>query len=191
MLSMSRLNTLQQNRALVSIYREHINDTPIQGFILAYSKKLILIQYVYDFNLDGIMILQRSDITSIESDESGLFQNQLLKDEGLYAQVDFTQTYDVKNWKTVLATFGSTHKFITLEDENSDEYIFMIGKMTKLGRKKISVHEFLCTGTWKEEVSKISYKNISSLRAGNNYPKVYENYFKQNPSSWMMKNLSK
>ena len=180
---MSELNTLQQNRALVSIYREHINDTPIQGFILAHSKKLVLIQYVYDFNLDGIMVLQRSDVTSIESDESGMFQTQLLKDEGLYAKVDFTKTYDVKNWKTVLAAFGSTHQFITLEDENSEEYVFMIGKMTKLGRKKVSVHEFLCTGIWKEEVSKMSYKNITSLRAGNNYPKVYENYFKQNPSS--------
>lgn len=74
MLSMSDLNKLQQNRALVSIYREHINDTPIQGFILAHSKKLILIQYVYDFNLDGIMVLQRSDVTNIESDESGMFQ---------------------------------------------------------------------------------------------------------------------
>lgn len=182
MLSMSDLNKLQQNRALVSIYREHINDTPIQGFILAHSKKLILIQYVYDFNLDGIMVLQRSDVTNIESDESGMFQTQLLKDEGLYTQVDFIKTYDVKNWKTVLASFESTHQFITLEDENSEEYVFMIGKMTKLGRKKVSVHEFLCTGTWKEEVSKMSYKYITSFRAGNNYPNVYANYFKQNPS---------
>ncbi len=180
MIKIKDLNTLQQNRALVSIYREHINDTPIQGFILAHSKKLILIQYVYDFNLDGIMILQRSDVTSIESDESGLFQTQLLKDEGLYDKVDFSMTYDVKDWKTVLATFGSTHQFITLEDENSEEYVFMIGKMTKLGHKKVSVHEFLCTGTWKEQVSKISYKNISSLRAENNYAKVYERYFEEN-----------
>lgn len=100
----------------------------------------------------------------------------------MYTQVDFIKTYDVKNWKTVLASFESTHQFITLEDENSEEYVFMIGKMTKLGRKKVSVHEFLCTGTWKEEVSKMSYKYITSFRAGNNYPNVYANYFKQNPS---------
>jgi len=179
---MSDLNTLQNNRALVTIYRENINDTGIQGFILGYSKKLILIQYVYDFNLDGIMILQRSDITSIEADKSGIFQTQLLKDEGLYAKVDFSKKYDLKNWETVLSTISSTYHFITLEDENPDAYVFMLGRLKKMGRKKVSVHEFTCTGTWKKEVSKMSYKNISSFRAGNNYPKVYENYFKQNPS---------
>jgi len=176
---MSDLNKLQNNRALVTIYRENINDTGIQGFILGYLKKLILLQYVYDFNLDGIIILQRSDVTSIESDESGLFQTQLLKDEGLYDKVDFTKTYDLKNWKTVLATIGSTYQFITLEDENPDDYVFMIGKITKLGRKKVSVQEFTCTGTWNEKVSKMSYKNISSFRAGNNYAKVYERYFEE------------
>ena len=177
---MSDLNKLQNNRALVSIYREHINDTPIQGFILAHSKKLILLQYVYDFNLDGIMILQRSDVTNIESDESGIFQTQLLKDEGLYAKVDFSKTYDVKNWETVLSTIGSSYQFITLENENPDDYAFMIGKITKLGRKKVFVHEFTCTGTWNEKVSKMSYKNISFFRAGNNYAKVYERYFEEN-----------
>jgi len=182
-LSMSNLNKLQKNRTLVTINRKKIDELGIQCFILAYSKKLILIQYVYDFNLDGIMVLQRSDVTSIESDESGLFQTQLLKDEGLYAKVDFSKTYDLKNWKTVLSTIGSTYQFITLEDENPDNYVFILGKMTKLGRKKVSVHEFSCTGTWKEEVSKISYKHITSFRAGNNYPNVYENYFKKNPSS--------
>lgn len=179
---MSDLNKLQNNRALVTIYREKINDTGIQGFILAYSKKLILIQYVYDFNLDGIMVLQRSDVTSIEADESGMFQTQLLKDEGLYAKVDFTMTYDLKNWKTLLSTIAYSYQFITLEDENPDTYAFMIGNITKLGRKKVSVQEFTCTGTWNEKVSKMAYKNITSLRAGNNYPKVYENYFKQKPS---------
>lgn len=176
---MSELNKLQKNKALITIYRENMNDNGIQGFILGYSKKLILIQYVYDFNLDGIMILQRSDVTNIESDESGMFQTQLLKNEGLYDKVDFSKTYDLKNWKTVLSTIGSTYQFITLEDENPECYIFILGKITKLGRKKVSVHEFACTGTWKNEVSKMSYKNITSFRAGNNYPKVYENYFKQ------------
>jgi hypothetical protein len=180
MIKMKDLHTLQEKRALVIINRKDINDIGIQGIILGYSKKLILIQYVYDFNLDGIMVLQRSGITSIESDESGLFQTQLLKDEGLYDKVDFTKKYNLKNWKSFLSHIDTSFHFITLEDEDPYKYAFMIGKVTKLGRKKVSVHQFSCTGTWKKEVSKMSYKNITSLRVGNHYPKVYENYFKQN-----------
>ena len=52
---------------LVSIKREKIDGNKIQGFIIDESGGLILVSYVYDFNLDGLMVLRKKDITKLET----------------------------------------------------------------------------------------------------------------------------
>ena len=68
------IRDLMLNKALVSIGRANIDTRSIQGFVLACSDELVLIQYVYDFNLDGLMVLRVSDISSIKCSATNGFQ---------------------------------------------------------------------------------------------------------------------
>ena len=76
------LSKLKEGRNLISIRRGNIDGHKIQGFLLDYSEELILINYVYDFILDGLMVLRRSDISEIKTDKTALLQTQILKEIG-------------------------------------------------------------------------------------------------------------
>ena len=59
---MHQLAKHQKQRNLVSIRRGEIDGCSIQGFVLGLSENLVLLQYVYDFHLDGLMLLRTADI---------------------------------------------------------------------------------------------------------------------------------
>lgn len=90
--------------------------------MLDFSNELLLIQYVYDFNLDGLMALRVSDVTSIEFTKTDMLQTQFLEDG-------------------------------------------------------VSIRGFSGAANWDDELSEISYEDISSLQAGNKYVQVYERHF--------------
>jgi hypothetical protein len=56
----------------------------------------------------------------------------------------------------------------------------VLGEVVKTGRKSVSIHGFTGTARWHDKLTKISYQNISSFQAGNNYAKTYERYFERN-----------
>ena len=175
-----QLSNLKAERNLISIRRKEIDERRIQAFLLDYSEDLILIQYVFDFILDGLMVLRRSDICEIESDKTDLLQTKILKDEGLYSKVDFDIECDLKSWGSVLSTLGSRYRFITIEDENPEYPLLYLGEIHAAETESVSIIGFSGAANWDDEVSVIYYEDISCVQLGNNYVNVYERYFERN-----------
>jgi len=179
------LLNFQDKKELVSIRRDGIDENRIQGFVLSFSDELVLLQYVYDFNLDGLMVLRLSDITKIESDKTDVFQTQILKDEGLYSQIDFEKKYDVNNWHTVFSSIGSKPGLVIVENEtqsDSSDETFILGKIDKIDQDSVSILGFSGAANWYEESSKMRYKDISSAQVNNKYMNMYQRYFDKNSS---------
>lgn len=174
------LSNLKAGRNLISIRRKEIDECRIQAFLLDYSEDLILIQYVYDFNLDGLMVLRRSDISEMESDKTDLLQTKILKDEGLYSKVDFDIECELKSWGSALSTLGSRYRFITIEDENPEYTLFYLGEINAIEKESVSIIGFNGAANWDDELSVIYYEDISCVQLGNNYVNVYERYFDRN-----------
>jgi len=101
---------------LVSIERKDIDPNRIQAFILGVSSKLVLVQYVYDFNIDGLMVLRLSDLTDICCSKTDKFQLELLKDEKLYDKINFNLNYDLTDWKTAVSDLSRDFEYLILED---------------------------------------------------------------------------
>lgn len=177
-----KLRYLKESRALITIKRKKIDGNKIQGFLLDFSDELILIQYVYDFNFDGLMALRVSDITSIESTKTDVFQTKLLEGEGILSKTKFEVGYNVKNWVTLINGLSSDFRFLILEDENPEYPLFFLGEISKANEDCVSMRCFSGAGNWDDELSEISFEDISSLQVGNNYAQVYERYFSKQQS---------
>lgn len=171
------LKALKESRSLVTIKREKIDENKIQGFLLDYSQELVLIQYVYDFRLDGLLALRLSDITSIESTKTDVFQTQLIHDEGLLTNFSFETNYNVKSWTSLVRDISSEFRFIIVEDENPKDPLFFLGEISLITEEKVSIRCFSGTAKWNESLSEIPVEDISSIQAGNNYVRVYARYF--------------
>lgn len=175
-----QLFKLKDDRNMISIRRDKIDDRRIQAFLLDYSEELILIKYVYDFILDGLMVLRSSDISEIKTDKTDLLQTQILKEEGTYSDVDFHTKCDLSSWSSAISSLAPLNRFITVEDENPDYPLFYLGEVREIGAESVSILGFSGAANWDDEASEIYYEDISSVQTGNNYANVYEKYFERN-----------
>lgn len=163
--------------ALISILRNEIDANSIQGFILASSEQLVVLQYVYDFNLDGLMVLSRPEITEIRSTATDKFQRKLLAKEGLLKTVPFEAPFDLHSWRSIIKQFAKAYPLIILECERGDEPDLIIGRVEKTTSVAAYVRYFSGTGRWLDELVRVKYSDITSCQVGTNYLKFYERYF--------------
>lgn len=175
------LSQLKKNKTLVSICRDNIDSNKIHGFILDYSKDFILLHHVYDFHLDGLLVLRIKDITDIYSNKTDAFQTQLLKDENLFGEIDFNVGCNLKSWKTILTSLVKDKVYLIIEDENPEYPIFLIGKLLKIQTDNISLLGFSGAANWDEDESVMYYEDISSLQVDNNYIKFYKRFYERKP----------
>jgi len=174
---MDRFAEFAQARKLISLRRDHIDRNSIQGFILAYSNDLVLIQYVYDFRLDGLTVLRTTDITDIRCTATDEFQTQLLTDERLFDQVPFSTSFDVTSWRSIMTQLSRQHRPMILEDERPESEQFLIGTIEKITSRSVWLWYFSGAGNWDEKPTKIPFKDITSCQVATNYLNVYERYF--------------
>ncbi len=169
------------NKKLVTIKRENIDENKIQGFIQGESDSLILLNYVYDFNLDGLMVLRKKDISKIESTDTDDFQTKLLKSEGVYSKINFNVDYNLSSWQEFFEDAIKKHKYFIVEEEEQESPEFTIGKIMALQKESITMKYFTGVARWLDELEKIQFSDLTSCQVGNNYLNVYEHYFeKQN-----------
>jgi len=165
---------------MVSIHRKGIDANKIQGFVLASSEELVVLQYVYDFNLDGLMVLSRSDISEIRETKTDKFQARLLKHEGLLENVPFARPFEVQSWRSIVKQLSRNYPLLILECERGSEPAFVIGRLLKTTSAAAYVQHFTGIGRWLEEPVRVAYKDITSLQVGSNYLNVYQRHFERN-----------
>jgi hypothetical protein len=170
----------QKNHNLVSIHRDEIDDNAIQGFVLASSEELVVLQYVYDFNLDGLMVLRVADITEVRYTATGKFQQTLLKHEGLLERVPFGATFDLQSWRSVLSQFSREYALLILECEEGEEKDFLIGRVLKTTATGVQIRYFSGAANWADSPERFNFKNITCCQVGTNYIGVYERHFARN-----------
>lgn len=167
-----------QSRDLVSIRRSEIDDHSIQAFILDYSDSLLLLQYVYDFNLDGYMILRRSDITELRQSKTDAFQKKLLITEGLFEKVDFSFRISLSSYNALLVSLLSD-EIVIVETELSNPADFFIGRILEANDTEAKIQYFTGIGRVLRPASSIPIADITSCQLSSNYINVYKRHFQR------------
>ena len=175
-----KLKQFEADGSLISLRREAIDSNKIQGFVLGSSDQLVLLQYIYDFNLDGLMILRTSDISKIVRSKTEEFQEQLLVEEGLFSAVPFGYNVDLTNWRSAVNDLRGEHSIFILECELLDDPDFAIGRILDVGDEQVCVNYFTGAANWLEERVPLKYNDITSCQVATNYANVYQRYFERN-----------
>lgn len=177
---MHDLATHQNQRSLISLRRDRIDDNTIQGFIIGASDELVLLQYVCDFRLDGLMVLAVSDVTEVRCTATDRFQRTLLAADGLVEQVPFGLAINLQDWRSAIGDLASRYPLLILECERLEEPDFAIGRVLKLARDEVRLAWFSGAANWGDESVRFRYKDITSCQVDTNYTNVYQRYFDRN-----------
>lgn len=173
----------QDQRSLISLRRDEIDDRAIQGFVIASSVELILLQYVYDFHLDGLMVLAVSDITEVRCTATDRFQQSLLVEEGLVKKVPFGLSITLQDWRSAIADLSNRYPLLILECERQEEPDLVIGRMVDVTPDEVQLECFSGAANWNEKPVRLRYDDITSCQAGSNYVNVYQRYFERNAAA--------
>lgn len=176
---MADLKGFQHQRALVSVRRATIDDFKIQGFVLGVSDDLFLLQYVYDFNLDGLMIMRTQDISEVTRSKTDEFQEGLLEAEELLSRVPFEFRIDLSSWPAAIAGMCEHFPLLIVERERLEEPDMAIGRVLEIGTNELRLKYFTGAANWLDDPDTLRYSDITCCQAGTNYINVYQRYFER------------
>ncbi len=168
-----------KQRNLVSIRRNGLDANSIQAFILDFSEELVALQYVYDFNLDGLMFVRVEDITEVKCSATDKFQKGLMKKEGLLKLVQFGKRFELANWNSLISQLSKEYKFIILERELAADNNFFIGTILKVSKTEAQGRYFSGAAKWAKSPEKLKFKEITCCQVDTNYVNFYQRHFGQ------------
>lgn len=164
-----KVNNLSQNITVtLAHFDEHIN-----GFLLAFNKKLTLMQEVNEFHLDGYILFHTEDIQEIRSDEHDQFSERVLFDKGMRAQA--VAGLDLDSWGSVFSFFKENNEVIAVET-NSDNEEFLLGRVLLCVEQGAELQYIDSMARSDQQPTYILYNSIHVLRFRTEYTEVYGRY---------------
>jgi len=173
------LSSLLKARNLFSIRRSDVDDYAIQGFLVGLSDDLLAIEYVYDFQIDGIMVLRRSDLTEVKRTGTDEFQERLLKKEGIRPGMQVPTSLDLGTWKAVISQISQHYPLMILEREQGPSPDFAIGRTLHATATQVEFQTFTGTGIWSSKTERLKYSQITCLQANTRYLGFYQRHFER------------
>lgn len=177
---MTSLSDHKKQHNLVSIRRADVDGYGIQSFVLGVSDHLVALQYVYDFRLDGLMILRRQDISEVRRTETDRFQQALMANEGLDREVPFGVNLSLQDWRSAITQLSTIYPLMILESELGPDPQFVIGRVLKTTETRVEVHSFSGAGRWAAKPTRMKYANLTSIQVNTNYANFYQRHFERN-----------
>lgn len=173
------LFTHLKTRSLVSIRRQDVDDYGIQGFLVGLSNDLLAIEYVYDFQIDGLMVLRRSDITEVRRTATDEFQERLLKKEGIRPGSQTPVSLELDDWGTLIRQLSEHCPLMILERELGPAPDFAIGRPVRITAAQIEFHTFSGTGKWATKNDRLKFSQLTCLQVNTRYLGFYQRYFER------------
>ena len=175
-ISNSQLDEHILKRDLIAVSRQSLESNKLQGFPLAYSPDLLLVRYVYDFHLDGLLLIRRKDISYVHCRETDRFQRKLLETENRIKRGLFRRDYSVESFTSFLQRIN--HKQIVVrENETPGVDDFFIGRHINSDKDTVTIHEFSGAGNWERDMTKIPIDTITCCQIETNYINFYSRHF--------------
>lgn len=158
----------------ITIWRGKIEDNSIDCVPIAVGRDLLLIQYLYDFQIDGYKILRIKDITCIRSGKHERHSERILKEEGVFDCIHKPNIDDADSWSQMFSELMVLGKYIVVQCENfGDMYI---GQVVEVAKTSLSMRYFDFFGIWNEETAKVLYKDITMVSFDDRYSTIISRY---------------
>jgi hypothetical protein len=176
---MQSLPACLKKRSLVSVRRRDVDDYGIQGFVVGLSDVLIALEYVNDFQIDGLLVLRRTDITEVRRTGTDEFQESILKREGVRPGQQEPTSLQLEAWRPLIEQLSARYPIMILERELGPPPEFSIGRLKKVTAAQVEFQTFSGTAKWSPKPERIKYSQLTSLQVNTRYLGAYQRHFER------------
>ncbi|MBE7026101.1 MAG: hypothetical protein E7410_00825 [Ruminococcaceae bacterium] len=173
-----KLEKCIENGNLCAINREFIDTFSLYGYPVYAKGELAVISFVYDFMPDGYKIIRKSDITDVFSGKAEQFLDKVVKGERPSFKADMPDL-KLDNMISLCTDLMKKEKLVTIECEDFEENIILIGQIMGVEKNIVSIKTFDGLGVWDKECSSVSADDITCISVGNSYVNIISKYLTQ------------
>jgi hypothetical protein len=159
----------------LSFFRK-FTSTRIHGYVLDFTDDLILIHQTSDLRLDGFAVLPFKTIKKIRHSDYEEMYKYIMDEEQLLNDLGIPYTIDITNWQTVFKSIENNNKFVIIECEQVWIKRFLLGKLSKVKKKKVEMLYLEANGVFEEYATEQKYKDISIVRFDEVYINLFQKY---------------
>jgi hypothetical protein len=174
-----QLEQHQKNGDAIEIRRNPIDPHPMMAFVVACGPGLALFLDARELEWDGYKIVRIQDITSLDYRGSEKFYERILRGEGIVTDIRMPFKIDLWSWKTAISAIKNQSRSMIIEDENPDDEIFLIGKVTRLSARTVSICHFDAVGHWELSDRVMPYSRITAVTFDCRYIRLYSKYVRK------------
>ncbi len=167
---------LCERRDLVSIYRESIDSARLQGFVLGHSKALVCLYQFKDFIGDGIIVIRRKDISSLEVSPSDRNDLAMLTADGIVETLNFTYQPPLESFREFLESLADT-EIVIIEKETGNNTVYFIGRTLSIEADRFAGQYFNREAEWDDDPWEVKFKKITCCQIRTNYTETYARHF--------------
>ena len=168
-------------RSFVKIEREFLDcDASLSGYLLDVSDGFLMVQKEEEFFLDGYAIIPKFCFDGIRHNKFDKTLGKIMRKEGI-EQEHYGIDYDVDltDWPSIFKSLRNRDLHVILECEDLEDPVFLIGPITRVGKKSVSIHYYDSTGKQDEKPTKVRYEDITILRFDERYINIFRKYIRK------------
>lgn len=157
-------------------------ESVINGYILKYSEKFLLLKEEDDFKFCGFQIIPIKTIKNIRynlNDQYYDFINKSEHDKNEF-ELESDLDLDLTSWNTIFSFLKSKNFTVISECEKFKDQLFCIGSILKIDKNQVLFEYFNAQGFIDEKPVKHKYKWITKVTFLDNYSKVFSKYKRKN-----------
>lgn len=173
-----KLEEKASNKELIVLKRKHSSYWPEykKGYILEIISNYVLMLEFNDFYKEGYALYSISDFKKIRDKKRDRKYLEILRSENYVNEKELTRYSKYKELRTLLENLKSEKETIIVQKEKGKKRLFLIGTISRLGKKQLWINHFSATGKLSSKPIGVKLKSISSISIKNNYSEVFKKY---------------
>ncbi|MEO7992494.1 MAG: hypothetical protein ABI663_23285 [Chryseolinea sp.] len=163
------LKKLQTENIFVDIFTDMFDES-FYGFIRQFNANFLLLEHYNDDGLyNGIVVFRLEDITRIKWDNNDINSTQKIINK--HNQEKNIQSIKINSIESILKSVNKIYKHVTLNIQNVDSGMCIIGQIQEIDKSTIVVREFGTRRSLDRGTIMFSIADITRVDAGG----IYEN----------------
>lgn len=164
-----KLEAAAKDRTLVSLWRDDIDASPVNGFVLGVGAEWVLLTYVSEeIAYNGFVALRLKDITEVESPHvHAAFITRALELKKL-KEPDLPDV-ELLGTGPLIMSAGRSFPIVTLSRELTDPDTCQIGMPVQVQAGTVSLMEIDANAVWYDDVEFYRLDEITRLDFGGGY----------------------
>lgn len=170
-----RLTLAQQDQVPVTVRRKYLDDDETFGFVIAVSDKWVVLQdLVQKVRLDAVVLLRLDHVSKVESPWNQGYVTRVVAGLGEPIQ-EFECAPDV-TISDLLRIINERAEFIMIYLETRKDYCLALGKVRRIGNKRLDLHYIRADGTWVDFIDAWKLKDVTRVEFGGLYIQALERF---------------